>query len=408
MNKNTIIVLALSMSAATLSQAEESYSFIRNLPNQLTLFNAERDNASNPWIQELRLKMRAQYQFGMIDPAGGDDRLMGDADGKDRRYNSEWRRLRLGAQAKVLNMFTLSANFNIGGVDGRQKYSGGRWNADQTEGSVDELAIKGNFKPVSFTLGKHKPDFMGEYRTSSAKIITIERSLLVNQLKAEKTYGISFRNADKKADFGWQAGVWANGVDEDSIWCAPSFDSDNGYLIGLGVNYATGKNSRLYLDYMHSTRHENRDSSYAYEGSGARDVVALTWETKQDKFAFMAEAMAGFDVYQKDADNVYGIVLMPSYRLSKHWEGVFRYQLASGSNAVKHDSRYSTTNTTYKSGCDLTQGFYFGANYYVSPENPHALKLMFGAEYTNSHGTNPKGEKGFTGWSFTSALRANF
>lgn len=408
MNKHTLTMMALVIGAASATQAADNYDFCDAMKNQLRFFDAKRDHAENPWIQEFTLKMRAQYQAGLIDPAGGNDRLKGAADGRSNRYNNEWRRLRLGAQAKVLGNYTLYGNFNIGGVDGRRKYSDGDWCSSDNEGALDELYLQGKYEPVTFTLGKHKPAFMGEYRTSSAKIITIERSLLVNQLKAEKTWGLSFKNTDSKAKLGWTAGVWANGADEDNIWYMPSFDGDNGFLVGLGLNYATGKNSRLYLDYMHSTRDEDADTSYAYEGSGARDVLALTWEAKQDRLSFMAEAIAAFDVYEDGAENAFGLVLMPSYRFSERWEGVFRYQIASGSNAIAHDSRYSTTNSTYKSGSDLVQGFYLGANYYVCPSDPHAMKLMFGAEYLNSRGTNADGDKGFTGWNLTTAVRVNF
>lgn len=425
MNKNTLTMLALMMGATSLCQAAGNapaapeqkpvatapkYEFCKALQDRFKFFDAKRDHAENPWIQEVSLKFRAQWQYGYLDPVG--DHVKGEADGHGRRTNNEWRRFRIGGQAKVLNHFTLFANFNIGGLDGRYKYANGDWSQSDTEASVDEIFISGDFKPVSFTLGKHKPAFMGEYRTSSAKILTIERSLIVNQLKAEKLYGLSFRNSDKKAKLGWELGVWVNGVDEDNIWYLPRFGSDDKYMLGGGLSYATGKHGRLYLDYMHSFADADRlgDTGYSYQGCGARDVVSLTFEGKQDRLSFMAEAIAGFNVLngQEGAENVWGLVLMSSYRLSPHWEGVFRYQLAAGSNAVAGDSRYYTTNSDYASVSDLTQGFYFGANYYVCPDNPHMMKWMLGAEYLNSHGTDAKDKKGFTGWCFTTALRANF
>ena len=36
------------------------------------------------------------------------------------------------------------------------------------------------------------------------------------------------------------------------------------------------------------------------------------------------------------------------------------------------------------------------------------LKLMLGAEYLNSAGTDAKGNKGFTGWQLSSAVRFDF
>ena len=404
MKKNTIMALALAVGAASVSQAAD-FDFGTHMKDAFKVFDAKRDNAENSYLQELSLKLRGQYQWGYLDPAGGDDRVKG-----NRNDNNEWRRFRLGAQAKVLNQFTLKGVWNVGGLDARNKFSGGEWNRAETEGTLDELTLSTTLKPVTLTVGKHKPAYMAEYRTSSAKILTMERSVLVNQLKAEKLYGISVANADKKAEWGWNAGLWVNGQ-RDNAWLEPSFNSEDSVTLGMSVSRATGKNGRLQLDYMHSFHKDGETNSGSeYAGPGAQDVFALSWEGKQDKWSFLAEAQAGLNVYggASGAENVFGLVLMPSYRFTPNWEGVVRYQLASGSNAVKGDSRYYTTNSTYSGTSDLLQGLYMGANYYVCPENPHMLKLMLGAEYLNSEGKDAKGKKGFTGWQLSSAVRFDF
>ena len=398
------MALALAVGAASVSQAAD-FDFGTHMKDAFKVFDAKRDNAENPYLQELSLKLRGQYQWGYLDPAGGDDRVKG-----NRNDNNEWRRFRLGAQAKVLNQFTLKGVWNVGGLDARNKFSDGEWDRSHTEGTLDELTLSTTLKPVTLTLGKHKPAYMAEYRTSSAKILTMERSVLVNQLKAEKLYGISVANADKKAEWGWNAGLWVNGQ-RDNAWLEPSFNSEDSVTLGMSVSRATGKNGRLQLDYMHSFHKDGETNSGSeYAGPGAQDVFALSWEGKQDKWSFLAEAQAGLNVYggASGAENVFGLVLMPSYRFTPNWEGVVRYQLASGSNAVKGDSRYYTTNSTYSGTSDLLQGLYMGANYYVCPENPHMLKLMLGAEYLNSEGKDAKGKKGFTGWQLSSAVRFDF
>ena len=415
MKKHTMMMLALSVGAASLANAADNKSSDFSLSNRLkesfTLFDAKRDNAENTYIQEFSLKLRGQYQGAWMDPAGGTERLKGADDGHDKRDNNEWRRFRLGAQAKVLNNFTLKGVWNVGGLDSRYKYSNGRWNRSSTSAALDELYLAGSLKEIAYSLGKHKPAYMGEYRTSSAKILTIERSSIVNQLKAEKLYGVSISSKDKKADLQWNTGLWVNGQRDGNTWLEPSFNSEDGYTFGASVSYATGAKSRLYFDYMHSFH--NEDDSHPgteYAGAGAQDVLAVTWETKKDDFSFMAEGIAGLNVYNggAGAQNVYGLVMMPSYRLSPHWEAVARYQLAGGSNAVVSDSRYYTTNSDYAKNCDLQQGFYFGANYYVCPDNPHQMKLMFGAEYLNSHGKDAKGNKGYTGWQISAGARFDF
>lgn len=413
MNKTILATLALTMGGLSYANAQQQadFSFGNWAKNSFTLFDAERDGAENPYIQEFSLKFRGQFQGAYVDSAGGSNRVKGGADGNSRHDNNEWRRFRIGAQAKVFDQFTIKGVWNIGGLDGRYKYKNGQWNRSASSASVDEFYITGKFSPVNVNFGKHKPAYMGEYRTSSAKLITLERSAIVNQLKAEKLYGLSVGKADTKATLQWNAGVWANGQRDGNTWLEPSFNSEDGFLLGASLSYKTDKNSRLYLDYMHSTRDQGaQHPGTEYAGSGAQDVVALTWEAKENDLSFMAEGIAGFNVYDADSggENVYGLVLMPSYRISPHWEAVARYQLAAGSNAVAGDSRYYTTNGAFSDMCDLQHGLYFGANYYVSPENPHALKLMFGAEYINSHGKDADGNKGFTGWQLSTGIRWDF
>ncbi len=380
------------------------------LPRLFKPFEAKRDGVDNPWVQEVAVKLRIHYQWGSIDPNGGSSRVKGGNEGNGRRYNDEWRRFFLGAQAKVLRHFTLCAIWNVGGLDKREQYRNGSWSDGVSSGIIDELYIRGDFKPVTFTLGRHKPAFMGEYRTSSAKIITIERSAIVNQLAPDELYGLSFKNSDKKARLGWEAGIWVNG-EHDDAWAQPAFNSGDNVMFGGSVSYATGEKSRLYLDYMHSFANEGRpQADSAYVGPGARDVLALTWEAQKDKFSLMAEAIAGFNTMGADdgAENVYGFVFLPSYRISPHVEGVFRYQLSAGSNAVAGDSRYATTNGAFAKTSDLLHGFYLGINYYVCPKNTDTTRIMAGVEYFNSHGRAANADKGFSGWNYGVGLRCNF
>ncbi len=413
--KRTFYLMMTVLSGASCASAasESGFNLGDTIARSFKVFDAERDHADNPYIQEFSLRFRPQYQWSSMDPAGGADRVKGGAVGDGRRGNDEWRRFRIGAQAKVLRRFTLLTDWDIGGLAGRYKYSDGQWDRSRSTAAVYELYVQGNFKPVSFTLGKSKPAFIGEYRTSDAKLATIERSDLVNQLTPEALYGISFKNSDAKAKWGWEFGVWMNGQ-HDNLWLEPAFNAASNAMVAASISRATGEKSRLYLDYMHSFLNEDReDADAAYEGPGARDIVALTWETKRGKLGFMAEAMAGFNVVdatgkRAGAENVGGISLIPTYRITPRVEGVLRYALAAGSNAVDAYSRYATANSAYSSTSDLSQSFYFGINFYLDPEKTDRARLMLGAEYTHASGRDATGERGFTGWQYSAAIRANF
>ncbi len=395
------------------STPQEAFNACKWLPERFAWFDAERDNAENPYIQEFDITLRMQYQLAYIDPAG--DNLKGADIGNERNTNNEWRRFRLGAKAKLFNTLKAEINWNIGGLESRSKFSDGVWNRSETSASLDSFSITTDTKPVAFKLGKMKPAYLGEYRTSSSKIKTLERSAIVNQLTADKNWGVMVASSDKKADFGWNTGLWVTGVDDDSLWLTPEFNSDTSAMFGASFNMATGKKSRLYFDYMHSFAKTHNGEvtetgSTAFTGPGAQDVFGINWESKQGDFYFLGELIGGFNVYadaEDNAENVFGVVLMPTYRFSPHFEGVLRYQLSSGSNAAKAYSRYYTTNADTATA-DLLQALYMGVNYYVCPEKPDMMKIMTGIEYMNSQGRDHAGDKGFTGWAFSTAFRANF
>ena len=403
----------LLASACAVSASEGGLSWGDALARSFKIFDAERDHADNPYVQEISLRMRSQYQWGYVDPAGGAGRVKGASAGAGRRGNDEWRRFRIGVQAKVLRHFTLLSDWDIGGLNGRYKYSDGRWERGRSQAAVYELYVQGNFKPVTFTLGKSKPAFIGEYRISDSKLPTIERSDLVNQLAPEALYGISFANSDAADKWGWLLGAWLNGQ-HDNLWLEPAFRTDTSVMAGVSVSYSFKEQSRVYLDWMHSfVNGSSSNELVSYEGPGARDVVAFTWEAKRDNFGFMAEAMADFNVTastgrRENAEKVGGISFIPTYRISSRMEAVFRYALAIGSNAVESGGRYSSTNSTYSSTCDLTQSFYFGVNFYLDPEKTDRARIMLGAEYTHASGRDAMGERGFTGWQYSAALRSNF
>lgn len=417
MKHTTLKMLALAMGATSLcsagetapvaeTPAAESFSFCKWLPSKFKLFNAEKDGATNPYIQEFSAKFRAQYQWGFVDPNGGHQDGM-------RSSNNEFRRLRAGFSARVFEDYKVEMVWNIGGVNSTVNSS---TNArSYTSSSLDSFSVSRNIGEVGVELGKFKPAYTGEYRTSSSKIKTIERSAIVNQLTAEKTWGLALKDANKKSTVAWQTGVWVQGIDDDTIWTTPEFNSDTSALFGASLTIKAGENAKVYVDYMHSFANvEDGDvvepDGVSYEGAGARDVLAITYEYNKDQFYFMGELIGGFGVIGIDesAENVFGLVLMPTYKFNEHFEGVFRYQLSSGSNAAKIYKRYYTTNSDYSSTCDLMQALYFGVNYYICPEKPDMMKLMVGMEYVNSHGLSASDKEGFNGWQFSTALRVNF
>lgn len=416
MKHTTLKMLALAMGVTSLCAAGEtapvaapaadSFSFCKWLPSKFKWFDAEKDNAVNPYIQKFDVTFRAQYQWGSVAPSGDGNQI------NERRSNNEFRRLRMGAKATVFEDYKVKAVFDIGGANGTIK-DGER---TRTSAALNSFEVSRKIGDYGIEIGKIKPAYTGEYRTSSSKIKTIERSAIVNQLTADKTWGLSVESKDKKSMINWQTGVWLQGLHEDHIWTEPGFSSDTSAMWGASLTIKTGDSSKLYVDYMHSFA-KTEDSEpiepdcISYCGPGAKDVLGLSYEYKKDKVYFMGELIGGFNVTsdKKGAENVFGLVLLPTYKFNDHFEGVFRYQLSAGSNAAKIYKRYYTTNTDASSYSDLMQAFYLGVNYYICPDKPDMMKIMTGIEYVDSHGVAKEGgDKGYTGWQFSTALRVNF
>ncbi|MBD9271191.1 MAG: hypothetical protein EGQ81_08935, partial [Akkermansia sp.] len=319
--------------------ARDSFSTCQWLGDRFKWFNAERDH-KNPYIQEFNVSLRMQYGLDWIDP-NGEGRVMGEKEGNGRRFNDEWRRFRAGFNMKFLKNFKLNNVWNIGGMDGLESYNAAenRWDTSDLTYSLYELNLEYKGGPITYAIGKMKPRITGEYRTSSSAILTIERSMLVNQLRSETNYGFQMNNSDKKDKIGWAAGIWLNGnggtgTGSFNNRIEPAFNSQDNCFVTGTLSYDTSndvflKKSRLWLDYAHNftkwgddAQNKAYDSLHdysfksKYQGTGAKDVVALTWEGSQGNFSLMTEVMAGFNVIgmKAGAENVFGVTIMPSYK----------------------------------------------------------------------------------------------
>lgn len=401
--------------------------FCEWLGNSLKLHKAEKDSSN--FIKEFNLSLRMQYQVGWVDPHGS---AVGSQAGG---YQDEWRRFRLGWNAKLFNGNLKLVNiWNIGGVDGRRTNQAPvgepqAWRHADTKASLYEAYVEYTLDPVAISLGMMKPAFTSEYRTSSSNLATVERSVLVNQLRSETNYGFQLKNANKKDDFGWLTGVYLNGVDGGARMDIPEFDSRFGAFFLGSVSYKTDgiltKKGRIWLDYVHNFSDavdEKLSPKYStsYRGVGAEDILVLSWDMEQDKWSFVTEIISGFNLNtesidaSKSANNVFGVVFMPSYKFTPNWEGVFRYQFATGDDGIKTEGRYLSGSTSCTRNAakfaDQLNAFYFGINYFVCAENPSLLKVMAGMEYSNYDNTKgtTTNNRGFNGWSYFLSVRTNF
>ena len=328
---------------------------------------------SNPdsfWLNDLKLVGRAQWQ-------------MADVSSDLPDYSTdEIRRMRLGSEAKILGGdYKLKAEFNIDHGSGDDHYA-------------EEVYIQygGDALPFKVTLGLQKPKWSYEWSTSSRKILTFERSQIVNQLAPKKTAGLNISGSIDAYDYS--LGVYRGDTIHSSKGGSIFGDADAAgeFVLGsIGQEYETSmfESAAWRLDWLHNT---DADSNAAkpYENS-----FSLNHSAKQGAWGLHTDLIYA----QGDAgnDDKAAIVILPTYDISDQLQLVARYTLADG-DGLKPNKRYEA-----KSGAqngDGYQSIYMGLNYYL---NDHKLKLMGGIEYSDMDGGND-----FDGYTIFSGVRFYF
>jgi hypothetical protein len=330
------------------------------------------EDDGNPCIDSFAIIGRYHGQYHYVDGNQGKD------DGWDNR------RTRIGTKIGFLSMFTFDMQFNLD-VDG-----GGRFFED-----IEEATIK--FKPWkngTIKLGKQKAAITREWSTSSRKIKTIERSQLVNQVVSDKIYGVTLKQ--KVNDKLWaEGGIYCGSYDED--WETPEF---NGSAVGsVRIGYNVTGQSEVRLDYTYT------DGAGVDNGVNDYDhLVSLNSESQWDKLGLVTDLIFGSGIDDSNHSDVFGIVVMPNYKVTDKLEGILRYTFSTSDsdNGIRLQKRYERPSASSNQYGDTYNAIYAGLNYYLCGDN---LKLMTGVEYSDLKA--PKGDD-WKGWSVFTGVRLYF
>lgn len=361
-------------------------------------------NPDNPWIQEFNLSLRAQYQCGWTDPH---EELYPGSQG----YEDEIRRLRAGWNMTFLKDWKLVNIWNLGGVDGFGYNSGGVWNHHRNiTGNLYDLHLEYKTREVTISIGKNFPAHLMEFRESSADYLVPEIAIAEESVRGDNSYGVIVSNTDKKAPFGWMAGAWsATLTGTRQAWT--NWESAFTQLqLSHAVSVPCMKDeSRVYLDWLHafSNMNEFADNDFRalYSGVKAQNIFALYYRGKSGPFSIMTEVLWAQDPMSRKVNgqvvrpgDIYGFILTPGWMLTDHIQAVVRYQWATGNNALKMCSRYTSLARTGGAYVDSWQSISLGFNFYALPDDPSRFKIMTMAEYGNSD--RKSGVSGFSGWTY--------
>jgi phosphate-selective porin OprO/OprP len=348
-------------------------------------------NKENPVIQEFALQGRFQVQYAVGDSdqgsfSSGDLQDLGTPTWED----VDVRRWYMGFKSTLFHDLKIQGHAVIN-ADWGPVYNS-LYDLYATYGVNDQLQINA---------GKIEVKFTKEFEVSSKEIVTLERSLLVNQLSPGLITGAWINGKDIAGPWFYELGIYAADVQQEFT------EFQGGALtlakLGYDLSKATGlEKSAVGLHWMHSTKPGE---------AGAKsfgDSFSLAGEVKQGRWAAIGDIMYGIgDGTQPDA---WGFSVIPTYDITDKLQVVGRYQFASsdGDNGLNLQSRYERTAEDFIAGTstygDQYQAAYLGLNYYLCG---HKLKLMTGVEYANMQDdANDGGE--FDGWTWTTGLRMYF
>lgn len=334
-------------------------------------------------VKDLQIRGRVQAQFGYAD-AKNDE-------GSDDFHTFEVRRVQLGLRGTLFD----SVRAELEGI--------------LIPGS--SLAMRTAFlqwrehKPAYIKIGYDKPWFSIEENTSSAEILTVERTLINNAVFPGTMTGAAL-------DGEWNILVYGAGVYTDSDNRNPG-GSDAQYLYnamaGLKLDDFVGAGNRLLV----RATYLNSDDPNGKFGAKFDDAIVGGAHFVSGRFDLRGE----YFLADSDGSDTKGWYVMPSLYLNDQVQAVVRYEQAESDaeRGLRAPGRYvrdvpslSVRETLDDDGevisrvdpqaGDQYQALYVGLNYYLSG---HAHKLMIGvevAELKNTDAGKLESTTAYTAW----------
>lgn len=327
----------------------------------------------NPYIQEVKLFGRAQWQYGYTEGSSANGE-------KFEEQYTELRRLRAGIQAKLLDKWELkvSANFEEGGPDDH-KLGYDSFDTAIVKYSIDDTL---GLEDINFTYGRQKLTVGAESHTSSKRIQTVERSNIGNFFYSGRR-PTGFTASATKGETHLKSGIYSTEDDSDFIggW-------NDGEAIYLGATHHQWQADLLYNNVDSSRDKATEDDIFEY-----RWACSLSHNSEHGRWNLLINGLYGELLSN---ESVYGLVIMPStFLIEDKLEAVARYQFAGAD-----DNTFTLTRRYAGEASDGTKGtenhtLYAGLNYYLCG---HRAKIQTGVEYETLDRENGEDADATTFW----------
>tara|TARA_B100000902_G_scaffold74187_1_gene79186 strand:- start:1862 stop:3010 length:1149 start_codon:yes stop_codon:yes gene_type:complete len=372
-NLLNVVLLIFACSSSLEAETDNANDWIWDWP---TIYNSQRDSSH---IQNISVGGIIHYHYAIVDSTIGNE------------SDIDVRRFRIGPKMKFLDNFLLSGKVNLQ-PEGDELYK----NLSTINLTFSPFGNeKKDIESKSTTIGKQRIPFTKEFSTSSKKIKTFERSLLVNQLAPNKATGISFR--EKKNKFDYSLGLYSGDrADEFS-----NLQEDH-LLLGK-LKFELNEETNLAIDYLYSMGNQSITSNIQDAYS-----LSLVWNESYNSgnISTMIDFIyAGGREEQPDAS---GIVIIPSYKINENLELVGRYQFAKSESegGLRLQKRYERLVTSISGAHELGDSYhagYFGVNYFLDGQR---LKIMTGVEFSSMKQASE--QTNYEAWTLLTGVRMSF
>ncbi len=223
---------------------------------------------------------------------------------------------------------------------------------------------------AKLTLLKQGVGFTMDGNTSSKRLLTPQRNNLSNNLwfTAEYFTGIALKGSTSN-NWDYKTGIYStDGSDEIGV-------TEASYFANASVTKSFGKTemfdkSQVTFDYIYNDEHEDantRDFS---------NIASLYSKMSKGKFDLAGEVAYGKGYFEQS--DLWGVVIMPSYRQTEKTAWVLRYTHidSNGANGIRL-GRYDNDISSERG--DKYDELYAGVNWYY---NKDKFKLQLGMQYT--------------------------
>ena len=329
-----------------------------------------KDN-SNPVLEEFDVTGRAQVDYFNVDSDKGQNDFF------------EIRRIRYGMDTYWANRFIevkATWDTNLRSYNAPQIYYN----------RMTDLFVNFHFSDAfNLRVGKFEPHFGYDREFSDNMQVFFERSFFDDQVfnNSGNDYVTGVSMSGKVGKWGYQAAMFSDNVNQEFGY----FNGGTSILGEISYDFAAdlhADKALWALDYMHMNN--NVDSNVF---NTMRNALATYFDYHNGDWGLVTQLGYGDGISTKG--NIYELMIMPTYLITKQLELVTRYQLglADQSNGITTLNRQ--VKSVGKFTGDTYNSIYVGLNYYFYGQK---LKLMAGEQYDKlSGGTGAKaGYDGFT------------